>query len=278
MSSVTYNIPVHLVADYRGRQVVVRLKDFSDVVQKITEEDFANIQYVQLLSTGIDPLSIVALANWGRAVPLDILIRDPVSEFPHLYNFSKLLDKHPIRVTIAVKPGFSKAVRLALALNFTVKLDVEQPEDALIAEMAEVLEFYLHRPNVSQPVEYFHSIFIAGYRNEPTSVWLVQEEDPELFRFVTDDGVETLSPRFAGIEPDQIGSMSGKDGNVSSRNGAIECDTCEYMEVCGGYFKWPDKSYSCNGIKSIFATINSAANDLNKDLLAFTASHGGAQP
>ena len=83
--------------------------------------------------------------SWACALPVDVLMQNPAGEYPLLYNFSKLLDKHPIRISIPVKNEFVKAVRLALSLSFSVKLEVGQPDASLIAEMAEVLDLYLHR-------------------------------------------------------------------------------------------------------------------------------------
>lgn len=278
MNSVTYSIPADMVAAYRGRQVIVRSPDPALIVEHLSKEDIDNVQYVQLLAVEVEPETLAPLANWGRAVPLDIVIRNPALEFPLLYNFSKLLDKHPIRASIAVKPGFVKAVRLALALKFAVKLEVEQPEPALIEEMTEVLDLYLHRPNVSQPVEYFHSIFLSFYRQEPASLWFVQEEDPEYFRFITDEGVETVSPRFAGVDPKSITGNRAAAGLEARPREGIECDTCEFLDRCGGYFKWPDRDFSCEGVKTIFATLSAAAVELREDLATFAASQKGAQP
>ena len=120
--------------------------------------------------------------TWAAGLPLDVLVRNPAVEYPLLYNFSSLLDKHPLRISISVKNGFVKAIRLALALGFSVKLDVGQPDVSLIAELAEVLDLYLHRADVSQPVEYFHSTFLSFFnRKQSPNLWILQEEDPEDF-------------------------------------------------------------------------------------------------
>lgn len=276
MNSVIYNIPANMIAEYRDRHVVVRSHYPAEIIQHFSEKDLDNVQYIQLLSPYVEPETLMRLANWGRDVSLDIVIRNPALEFPLLYNFSKLLDKHPIRASIAVKPGFAKAVRLALALKFAVKLEIEQPDPALIEEMAEILDLYLHRPNVSQPVEYFHSIFLSLYRQEPASLWIVQEEDPEYFCFVTDDGIETVSPRFAGVDPQSKTIARAEESLEAGPLEVIECDTCEFLKCCGGYFKWPNRNFSCEGVKTIFGTLNEAAVELRADLAACAALHGGA--
>lgn len=50
-----------------------------------------------------------------------------------------------MRVTVPVVPGFSKAVRLTVALQLAVKLEIGQPGRELIPELAEVLGLYLHQ-------------------------------------------------------------------------------------------------------------------------------------
>jgi hypothetical protein len=271
MNPVVYNIPVQSFDAYRDRQVIVRAKEPSELAERLNQSDLKNVVYVQLLSPSVD---VEPLTHWGDSVPIDIVVRDPVQDFPLLYNFAKLLDKHPVRVSVFTSPGFSKAVILALALNFAVKLEVGQPDDAVIGELQEVLDRYLHRPNVSRPVEFFHSIFQSFYTRESSSLWFVQEEDPEQFRFVADDGgMETISSRFGGIALHTNGGLHNAPAGSAS-----ECDTCEFLDLCGGYFKWPDKEFSCAGVKSLFATMSGAAQDLRIDMERFESSQGGLQP
>ena len=170
--------------------------------------------YAQLASPDVDP---DPLMTWASALPIDVLVQNPAVEYPLLYNFSKLLDKHPVRISIPVKNGFVKAVRLALALGFSVKLEVGQPDASLIAEMAEVLDLYLHRSEVSQPVEYFHSTFLSFFNHKQSSnLWFVQEEDPEQFRFITNEGAETVSPRFGEIDWKDLESILPLSENGST--------------------------------------------------------------
>jgi hypothetical protein len=48
-----------------------------------------------------------------------------------------------------------------------------------------------------------------------------------------------------------------------------ECCDCEFFENCGGYFKWPHKSYDCSGVKAVFRTLKDAAIELRQDLNEF---------
>ncbi len=132
-----------------------------------------------------------------------------------------------------------------------------------------MLEAYLHQPMVSQPIEYFHSMFLAFYRSEPLTLWAVQEEDPAYFRYISDDGEETISRRFAGTK---VGHDIARFPNrfkkelVAERG---ECSRCEFLENCFGYFKWPKREYRCDGVKSLFQLLKDAAHQLKSDLDVF---------
>jgi len=47
-----------------------------------------------------------------------------------------------------------------------------------------------------------------------------------------------------------------------------ECPDCEFLPHCRGYFKWPERDYSCKGVKEIFRTLKNAAKGLKKDYVA----------
>ena len=273
--SVVYNIPARMVEEYRGRPVIVRTDQASELVARVSEEDLKYLVCVQLLSLDGE---VDGLIHWGDLVPVDIVMRD-LAEFPKLYRYSDLLENHPVRVSIPVAPGCYKAVKLAVSLNFAVKLVItQQPDQALIGELAQVLDLYLHRPNVAQPVEYFHSTFLGFYHGAATTLWSVQEEDPTVIRYVTDEGRETISPRLNGFT--RAGDF---DAVVADYQRALlaekgECEGCEFWDNCGGYFKWPDKQYRCDGVKSLFRTLKEAAGELHSELKSFDEAQGENQP
>jgi sulfatase maturation enzyme AslB (radical SAM superfamily) len=45
-----------------------------------------------------------------------------------------------------------------------------------------------------------------------------------------------------------------------------ECATCPWLQVCRGYFKWPDPGYSCRGVKQLFSIIEAAASEIGREL------------
>jgi hypothetical protein len=50
-----------------------------------------------------------------------------------------------------------------------------------------------------------------------------------------------------------------------------ECASCEFFLNCGGYFKWPNRDFSCDGIKRIFHRLSRAALELHDDLSLYPA-------
>jgi hypothetical protein len=273
MDEVVYNIPLHLFPAYRGRRVVVRSRDAEELVRGIREDELDAVVGVQLLSLKTDA---GALADWGQAVPVELMMRHPATEYPLLYRHAKLLDKHPTRASIHVAPGFRNAVKVAAALQFAIKLEVGQPGPEALEELREVLDFYLHHRSVSQPVEYFHSALLAFHSYAVLSLWDAQEEDPAFVRYITDEGRETVARDTVGATV--AGDLSSFVPEFKRRLLAegCECAGCEFFGNCGGYFKWPRADYSCGGVKEIFQTLREAAGELRQSLEAFSASQAEA--
>src|SRR5262245_56079815 len=169
---VVYNIPVHLVHTYRGREVLVRTQAPAALVQALPDGALDKLVAVQLLSLATD---VDTLANWGYGVPLELVMLSPNPEFPFFSSHANLLNKHPVRVSIPVLSDLFKAVKVASALRFTIKLEMGQPEPNAIEGLRSVLDFYLHHPSVSQPVEFFHTSLMSLYNQNPVTLWDVQE-------------------------------------------------------------------------------------------------------
>jgi hypothetical protein len=236
-------------------------------VSSLCRTDPQQIRFIQLLSESADASD---LEDTGDGIPIEVFLSDPV-EYQRLYKFVSLLDCHPLRIAIPVAPGFSKAVKLAVSLNYAVKLEVEQPDQALVEELESVLDLYLHRSYVRQPIEFFQSMLLSMYRNEEVSLWEIAEENPRLVRYISDDGEETISKRFVGLKLDfSLGDFVAKFG-LQMLGERQECFSCEFFNRCGGYFKWPDKSYRCTDIKRVFQTLTQATQEVRQDLTNYQA-------
>jgi len=263
---MVYNLPATMIESYRGMDLIVRSHDPSEILQRLAPDDLERLAYLQILGTGgaIDPL-----LRWEPPIPVDLLVRNPEADLPRLYRYSPLPAKRPVRVSVPVAAGFSKVVKLALSLNFAVKLEVSQPEPALIEELLQVATLYLHQSTVSQAVEFLHSLFWGFYNRTPVTLWAIQEEDPALFLYVTDQGAETLSRRFAGGELKYEVASFIKEFSAALLSEKQECADCAFFENCAGYFKWPRREYRCDGVKALFQTLQAAAEELRADLASY---------
>jgi len=252
--------------------MIVRLHDPSEIVQNVTDGDHGDISYIRLLSlTG----EIDVLMGWGYGIPVDLVVSDPCRDLPFLYRYAPVLEVHPIRVSVPLVPGFGKVVKLAISLGFAVKVEGGQPEESLSAELQQISRFYLHHSTVSEPVEFFHILFLACYHQDPLTLWIIQEEDPSLIRSITDRGEETLPGRLAGE-----GDIQGLAAFLQAlRDGTAvepgECAGCVFLRQCLGYFKWPRKEYRCDVVKELLHTLYSAAEELRADMALLDAPGGG---
>lgn len=270
--SIIYNIPVSLMDAYRERKTIVRAHDPSEITKIVSDAVPDGLSYVTILSLGS---SIDNLRDWVPGIPINLVVRDPLDDLPLLYRYAPLLSAHPIRVSVPLVPGFGAIVKLAASLNFSVKVEGGQPDQALAEEMLRIAHYYLHRTTVTEPIEFFHSLFLTLYQQDPVTLWAIQEEDPELNLFVTDLGVETMAGRFAGVEmPQELSSFVLRLRRELPAE-KDECAGCEFLVNCQGYFKWPRSGYRCEGVKTLLRTLRDAAGELRKDLATFDAGREG---
>jgi hypothetical protein len=198
-------------------------------------------------------------------IPLDIILTEPGREFSDLYRLADVVAVRDVRISMPPAPGFFKAVRLGASLGLPIRLLPLQPSPEMLRELSETLDFYLHDPMVEAPIEFFHSTlaWMRGARVE--SLWRIFEDDPDVF-------VSLRANQLRGrpnAEDFPRGFVSGWLKKLL-HDGA-ECADCPWQTLCQGHFKWPDPAYSCDGVKRLFATLRSAADDIEQDLSAFEA-------
>ena len=197
-------------------------------------------------------------AQGTSALPLDVILTDPATEFSLLYRLVDARIVRGVRVTMTTAPGFMKALRLAASLQLPVRLLPGQPSAEALAELTEAAQFYLHDPMVEMPVEFFHSLLGTLREGGTGTLWIMLEEDPKVF---ARDGGQRPRDFVAAHLARLIGQ-------------GAECATCRWQKVCAGYFKWPDPEYDCAGVKQLFALFESAADEIGRDL----ASHEITSP
>jgi hypothetical protein len=263
---ITYDIPVSLMDAYRGRTTIVRSGDPSEITQMMSDGIPEGLSCIRILSPDG---SIDDLKGWVDGMPIDLVIREPREDLPVLYRYAPLLSAHPLRVSVPLVAGFGSVVKLAASLNYAVKVEGGQPDESVCGELLRIAHYYLHRATVTEPIDFFHSLFLAFYKQDPMTLWAIQEEDPQLFRHIADSGEETMAGRLAGmaVDPGITSSMDRiGEGHAAGKNG---CDGCQFLANCRGYFKWPRKEYCCDGVKMIMSTLRDAADELRRDVASY---------
>lgn len=196
-----------------------------------------------------------ALASQGTLpIPLDVILDDPASEFSSLYRLVDVRNARAVRITIPAKPGFTKALQLAVSLTIPVRILPGQPDSSVIAELCEAADYYLRDSMVDVSVEFFHSLFATFFQTDTGTLWKILEQDPANFSFPDDSGQILQAPDFVETHLAQIIAAGG------------ECSECPWQSVCAGYFKYPDPNYDCAGVKQLFKTLETAADELKRDL------------
>lgn len=265
----TYNVPLAFIDSYPDRPLIVRATDPAAVVQYLSPQHMSRLVALQLLDISAD---LQELEEWHPGLPIEVVLGDPEGEVMKLYRLCMLQRTHPVRVVLPIVPGFSKAVRVASFLQLPVKLEGAQPDATLIEELSETLDFFLHNKAVSQPIEYFSGLLTTVIHKHPVTLWDIQEEGPSLVRYVDDSGTETLARRpFRVLDSDLKTFHFELTKRVLSPE--AECSSCEFFLNCGGYFKWPNPDYSCEGIKRVFRRLRDAALELHDDLSLYPTFH-----
>ena len=224
------------------------------------------LQWIQVEELAGDAEAWALAAHGNSEIPLDVILANPASEFSDLYRLVDVCAMRDVRVSIPALPGFLKALKLAVSLQIPVRILPGQPNFAVLKELMEALELYLHESMVEAPVEFFHSLLAAMCGAERGSLWMILEEDPAIFLHYDAAGL----PRLPGA-----GNPSGKEFSpltwVTDRFQTLvdqggECATCPWSQACMGFFKWPDPAYSCAGVKQLFSELKAAADDIGQDL------------
>jgi len=208
-------------------------------------------------------------------IPFDVVLSDPALEFSDLYRVVDAYAVRAIRVTMPAAPGLTKAIRLAAALRLPVRVLPGQPSAEALEELHDALEFYLHETMVEAPVEFFHSVLATMSDWDAGSLWMILEEDPDAFRHYDANG-ETRMRGRGNSGRSEIASAGFVDNHLSGLIAQeAECATCPWQQPCRGYFKWPDPAYSCEGVKRLFLSIQTAGNEIKRDVATLAATDKG---
>jgi hypothetical protein len=249
----------------RGGAFVVIVRTRDEFVRWMNEAA-PGLEWLQVEGLLQDP-EVWALAAQGTSpIPLDVVLRDPATEFSSLYRLADVRIVREVRVTIPVGPGLMKALRLAASLQLRVRLLPGQPTGETLAALGEAAEFYLHDPAVEAPIEFFHSLLAALREGAPVTLWEILEHDPGIYAPAEGDARASLPADFVTTH---LASLLER---------GAECATCPWQNLCAGYFKWPDPTYSCTGIRQLLGRFETAAEEISRDLAACPEADPAASP
>lgn len=258
---VLYSVPSARMREYSEHAVVVRFEDVRQVLDTDPASLLPHLRWVQLLRVDAEGEGLLA---WSRGVPIELVLSRP-ADYPYLYAYTGLRENHPLRVVLRAERGVGRAARVALALGLPVRLLVRQPEPGVVEEMAEVLDLYLHQATVAAPVEFYQSMLLVLFHGGGGTLWASQGEDPAFVRYVTESGGLSVSQRLddVALEGPPGAFLTEFQATVLAEGG--ECRACEFRDGCGGYFKLPDRTFSCRHIVVLLGRLAEAARELRRD-------------
>jgi hypothetical protein len=247
-----FSVPVGLAHTHPTGPIVLRVKEPAEV-SKLDGVALDRVVWLEV------PLRL-AEQLWPAGAPLDVVLEDPEGEAAGLYTLSRIRYDHPIRVTIPGLPGMARAARIAMALGLPVRLMTQQPSPQVLAGLDEVLNIYLHDSQTSAPVEFLQAALAWWLHGDAPPPWVALEIDPDWY------------PRAGDNSFPPVGAWPPQEREFVSRwiarlvEAGAECAACHFRDWCQGFFKWPDTSYSCDGVKRLLVHLEESAAQIARDL------------
>ncbi|HSI83053.1 MAG: hypothetical protein ACAI35_01195 [Candidatus Methylacidiphilales bacterium] len=256
--------------DWPHVAIVTKAEELSRIISKPAPA----LQWIQVNDL-ISETGVWATASQGNdQLPFDVVVTAPAKEFSAIYRLVDVRAVRNVRITMPATSGFSKAVRLAASLGLPVRILPGQPDEDILLELEQAADFYLHHAMVEAPMEPFHTILAMMHEHSSTktyalgALWVILEEDPALYVRLNTEGVPLMPRTGRPVEQNALSRIADfvSDHMNSLLAEGAECATCEWQEPCGGYFKWPDRNYSCRGVRHLFAGLHAASREMAADL------------
>lgn len=193
-----------------------------------------------------------------------IHIRDDLSGIGAHVNELRLMQ--PVFV-IDPEMDAVRKINFFTAFNFPVRINTSVPpaQDDILED---VLDFYLHNPLLSVPVEPFHTLLLTFGNSREFNLWDIEKEKVNLNYFLGNDGKITLSSRWyeQGL---YFGDTDGSwDEIINSKtfrrvttleNTLFQeespCIFCSHYHLCRGFFKAIDPEWACGSWKKVFSIL-----------------------
>lgn len=246
-------LPSALAESYRDGPFIVVVRTREEFSRWL-RDPLPGAEALQVEGLMGDPEPWSLAAQGTLPIPIDVVLAEPATEFSALYRLVDVRSGRDVRVTIPARPGLLKALRLAVSLQLPVRLLPGQPGPDSLAELSQALDFYLHDSMVETPIEFFHSTLAVFRGLGDGSLWSFLDQDPSTFSR-RDEAGQPLQP--ADFVDTHFLRLLAEGG---------ECAGCRWQPVCRGYFKHPDPSYDCAGVKRLFGTLEAAAAEMTREL------------
>jgi len=159
---------------------------------------------------------------------------------------------------------------LVRTLNFLTSLSIRVHIDssASVGEqdsLAGALDFYLHNPLLTVPIQPFHTLLCTITCGHGFSFWEIESEKVGTNFYVSDQGEISLSQRWSaeglnyGTLDDSWDRVTSSDlfKRLSSFKRELfrirsPCIYCAYLDLCGGFFRAIDAEWPCESWQDIF--------------------------
>jgi hypothetical protein len=162
-------------------------------------------------------------------------------------------------------------INLLTSLNFRVHISASTPvqaEDTLL----QAVDFYLHNPLLTIPIEPFHSLLHTVSRGKGYSLWDTESENVKTNYYVTDNGKVSLSRRwtendlyYGALEDPWDGLINLKlyqrlaKFQVELFISKSPCIFCEHFDLCRGFLRAVVPEWLCGTWKEVFKMLRDEA-------------------
>ncbi len=270
-NSLLVSAPARLTADIDSDSVVIRSSSCEELVSaQRSFEGKVKAAQLDVVDTEVSALS-------GLPMGFPLILRLNPGQASLLYTHTWLCDRFPIAVNMTIDSGLLNGVKIVTSAQALVALDLEDVRDP--GELTAVLNYYLHEPHLSVPIEFFHSLFSSSVQRTPVSLAETYPEDPEKFLYVDEAARVTASARFAAVGKFfgefanglKVGEDSALLQEIRNRKKNLflsrsRCASCEVFELCGGYLRFVTNEFDCDPFIEVMQEIKIRAAEMAEDI------------
>lgn len=193
-----------------------------------------------------------------------------------------LFDAHMVRekfpasdviFCVTPNPNLVKQLNYLTSLGFRVHVDAAA-QTVAEDQLKKALDFYLHNPLLSVPIEPFHTLLLTICRrlSYKHNLWHIVMENAETDFYVDDSGAVTLSKRWSArgrsygyiSQPwDEIVNSELHRELLSFQSEMFRsqkpCIFCSHFGLCGGFLRALDEQWPCDVWQQVFQTMHDEA-------------------